>query len=89
MRRSSIDPASLRGTVAGSPWDPEREERIEVVNPATGEIVASVPEAGAEGAAEAVAAAAAAFDGWRRTVPRDRGKLMLRLGAGAIGTKIV
>jgi aminobutyraldehyde dehydrogenase len=80
-RRSSIDPASLRGTVAGKPWDPEGEERIEVVNPATGERVASVPEAGPEGAAEAVAAATAAFDGWRRTVPRDRGALMFGLGA--------
>jgi aminobutyraldehyde dehydrogenase len=80
-RRSSIDPASLRGTIAGKPWDPEGEERIEVVNPATGEVVASVPEAGVAGAAKAVAAATAAFDGWRRTVPRDRGALMLRLGA--------
>lgn len=78
-RRSSVDPAGLRGTVAGRPWDPEGEERIEVFNPATGELVASVPEAGARGAAEAVAAAAAAFDGWRRTVPRDRGTLMFGL----------
>lgn len=80
-RRSSIDPASLRGTAAGKPWDPDGEERIDVVNPATGEVVASVPEAGVAGAAEAVAAATAAFDGWRRTVPRDRGALMFKLGA--------
>ena len=78
-RRSSVDPASLRGTVAGRPWDPERDERIDVVNPATGELVASVPEAGTDGAAEAVGAAAAAFDGWRRTVPRDRGAVMFKL----------
>ncbi len=81
MSRSSIDPAGLRCTVAGEPWDPEGEERIDVVNPATGEVVASVPEAGADGAAAAVAAATAAFDGWRRTVPRDRGALMFRLAA--------
>ena len=81
MSRSSIDPASLRCTVAGKPWDPERDERIEVVNPATGEVVASVPEAGADDASEAVAAATAAFDGWRRTVPRDRARAMLELGA--------
>ncbi|HEX5929608.1 MAG TPA: aldehyde dehydrogenase family protein [Solirubrobacterales bacterium] len=78
-RRSSIDPAGLRCTVAGKPWDPEGEERIEVVNPATDEVVASVPEAGADGAAVAVAAAAAAFDGWRRTLPRDRGVAMFGL----------
>lgn len=79
--RSSIDPASLRCTVAGRPWDPEGEERIDVVNPATGEVVTSVPEAGTGGAAEAVSAATAAFDGWRRTVPRDRGAVMFELGA--------
>ena len=79
--RSSIDPASLRCTVAGRPWDPEEGERIEVLNPATGEVVASVPEAGTEGAAAAVGAAAAAFDGWRRTVPRDRAAVMFELAA--------
>jgi aminobutyraldehyde dehydrogenase len=80
-RRSSIDPASLRCTVAGRAWDPDTEERIEVVNPATGEVVATVPEAGDDGAAAAVAAAAAAFDGWRRTVPKERGAALFRLAA--------
>ncbi len=80
-RRSSLDPVGLRCTVAGKPWDPEDGERIDVVNPATGEVVASVPEAGTDGAAAAVAAATAAFDGWRRTVPRDRGAAMFRLAA--------
>ena len=79
--RSSIDPADLHCTIAGRPWDPDGEDRIEVVNPATGEVVAAVPEAGSDGAAEAVAAATAAFDGWRRTVPKERGKAMLRLAA--------
>jgi len=79
--RSSVDPTTLRGTVAGKPWDPEPEKRIDVVNPATGELVAAVPEAGADGAAEAVAAATAAFDGWRRTVPKERAAVMLALGA--------
>jgi len=79
--RSSVDPAGLCGTVAGRSWDPGRDERIEVLNPATGELVASVPEAGADGAAEAVAAATAAFGGWRRTVPKERGVLMLELAA--------
>jgi aminobutyraldehyde dehydrogenase len=79
--RSSTDPVGLRCTVAGRPWDPEDGERIDVVNPATGEVVATVPEAGADGAAAAVRAATAAFDGWRRTVPRDRAALMLGLAA--------
>jgi aminobutyraldehyde dehydrogenase len=81
VSRSSIDPAGLRGTIGGRPWDPESGDGIDVVNPATGEVVASVPEADDEGAAEAVAAATAAFDGWRRTVPKERGAAMLRLAA--------
>ena len=80
-RRSSIDPAALRCTVGGSPWDPEGEGRIEVVNPATEEVVADVPEAGASGVDLAVAAAAAAFEGWRRTVPKDRAAAMFALAA--------
>lgn len=80
-RRGAIDPKDLRCTVGGVAWDPERDERIDVVNPATGEVVAAVPEAGVAGAAEAVAAAAGAFDGWRRTVPRERGAAMLELAA--------
>jgi len=79
--RSSIDPAGLRCTVAGRPWDDEGADRIEVVNPATGEVVGTAPEAGEPGVAEAVAAAAAAFDGWRRTVPRERGAVLHRLAA--------
>ncbi len=80
-KRSSIDPRGLRCTVRGRPWDPEDGNRIDVVNPATGELVATVPEAGERGAADAVAAATAAFDGWRRTVPRERAAAMLRLAA--------
>jgi 1-pyrroline dehydrogenase len=80
-RRSTIDPASLRCTVAGRPWDGGGDDRIEVVNPATGEVAATVPEAGEEGVAAAVVAATAAFDGWRRTVPRGRGVLMFELAA--------
>jgi 1-pyrroline dehydrogenase len=79
--RSAIDPAGLRCTVDGRAWDPEAGPRIEVVNPATEEVVASVPEAGAAGVNAAVAAAAAAFDGWRRTVPKDRAAAMFALAA--------
>jgi aminobutyraldehyde dehydrogenase len=79
-RRSSVDPADLRCTVAGRPWD-GAEDRIEVVNPATGETVTTVPEAGRAGVDDTVAAATGAFDGWRRTVPRDRATLMFRVAA--------
>ncbi|HSK50616.1 MAG TPA: aminobutyraldehyde dehydrogenase [Solirubrobacterales bacterium] len=79
--RTSTDPANLRGTIDGRPWDPEEGERIDVVNPATEEVLASVPEAGEAGVAEAVASSARAFDGWRRTVPKDRATALFALAA--------
>jgi malonate-semialdehyde dehydrogenase (acetylating) / methylmalonate-semialdehyde dehydrogenase len=51
----------------------------DVVNPATGEILASVPLAGAEDVNAAVKAAAAAFPEWRRTPPEDRIQPLFKL----------
>ncbi len=79
--RTSIDPSTLRGTVDGRPWDPEGGERIEVVNPATEQLLASVPEAGEAGVAVAVASSVGAFEGWRRTVPKDRATALFALAA--------
>jgi 1-pyrroline dehydrogenase len=79
--RTSIDPSTLRGTVDGKPWEGEGEERIDVVNPATEEVLTSVPEAGETGVAEAVASCARAFEGWRRTVPKDRATALFALAA--------
>jgi aminobutyraldehyde dehydrogenase len=77
--RTSIDPSTLRGTVDGKPWDPESGERIDVVNPATEQVLASVPEAGEAGVAAAVASSVGAFEGWRRTVPKDRATALFAL----------
>jgi aminobutyraldehyde dehydrogenase len=51
----------------------------EVLNPATGKLLAKVPEASRAQIDAAVTAADAAFDGWSRTPPRDRATLLLRL----------
>jgi len=53
--------------------------RHDVVNPATGQVVDSVPLAGAEEADRAVARAAAAYPAWRAVSPADRGRLLRRL----------
>ena len=52
---------------------------IEVVEPATEQVMAKVPRAGAEEADAAVAAAKAAFEGWRAIAPGDRALLLLRM----------
>jgi len=55
-------------------------KRFETRNPATGELLAQVAQAGAEDVDRAVAAARAAFEGpWRRMKPAERQRIMLRL----------
>src|SRR5437773_1669462 len=56
----------------------------EIVNPATGKVIAHVPEGTEDDVNRAVAAARKAFDeGWADTTPRERSERMLKL-AGAI-----
>jgi betaine-aldehyde dehydrogenase len=52
---------------------------IEVVEPATGEVMAEVPRAGVEETDAAVARAKAAFPNWRAVSPGDRAALLHRL----------
>lgn len=54
-----------------------------IINPATEEIIGTVPESGAEDVEFAVSAARAAFDNgtWRNTSAQDRRKLLLKLSA--------
>jgi aminobutyraldehyde dehydrogenase len=55
----------------------EHEEKI--LNPRTGQVILSLPEASAEQIDEAVAAASAAFATWSRTTPAERSGLLLKL----------
>jgi aminobutyraldehyde dehydrogenase len=55
----------------------EAAERI--INPATGETIAQVGEASLAQIERAVAAAERAYAGWRRTSPRERSTLLLRV----------
>jgi 1-pyrroline dehydrogenase len=50
-----------------------------VMNPARGEVIASVQSSGPEDVERAVAAAARAFQGWRESTPQDRSRMLLRL----------
>ncbi len=51
----------------------------DILDPATGQIIAQVPEASPAQVAQATAAAHRAFAGWSQTVPRDRAGLLLKL----------
>src|SRR5450631_1791257 len=69
----------LTNYINGQWTDSRSSEWRDVVNPATGEILASVPLADAAEVATAVEAAAAAFPEWRRTPPEDRIQPLFKL----------
>ena len=54
---------------------------MQVFEPATEEVLAELPRAGAEEADAAVARAKAAFPAWRAVTPSDRARLLRRLSA--------
>ena len=53
--------------------------RMELVDPATGEVYGTAPRSSAADVDAAVTAAARAFAAWRRTTPAERQRLLLRL----------
>jgi succinate-semialdehyde dehydrogenase/glutarate-semialdehyde dehydrogenase len=54
---------------------------IEVTNPATGEVLGSVPKSGAAETRRAIAAAQRAFEGWSRTTAAERAEKLRKLAA--------
>ncbi|MBF6595412.1 MAG: gamma-aminobutyraldehyde dehydrogenase [Thermaceae bacterium] len=52
---------------------------LDILNPATGEILLKLPEASVEQVKSAVGSAEKAFDSWSQTTPKDRSMLLLKL----------
>ncbi|MFQ5755827.1 MAG: aldehyde dehydrogenase family protein, partial [Acidiferrobacterales bacterium] len=52
---------------------------LEVENPANRRVIGEVPRAGAEDVDRAVQSATRAFEQWKLVVPRERGKLLLKI----------
>ena len=64
----------------GGEWvEASSGETMEVLNPATAEVIAEVPRSGAEDVDRAVEAAKKAWDEWRFKTPKDRMELLLEL----------
>ncbi len=59
----------------GGQWR-DAERRFAVTNPATGELIAEVPDLGADEAREAVAAAEASWADWRKRPVKERAALL-------------
>ena len=63
--------------VAGEYRDSESGEVTEIRNPATGEVVDTVPKGTVSDVRQAIDVAAEAFRGWSRTAPAKRGAILL------------
>ncbi|MFC5753238.1 NAD-dependent succinate-semialdehyde dehydrogenase [Actinomadura rugatobispora] len=75
-----------RNLINGVWRSPESGRTIAVDDPATGEILAEVPEATAADVRDAIVAAAAALPGWRARTADDRGAVLRRF-AGLVSER--
>jgi 1-pyrroline dehydrogenase len=75
----SVTQATYRNFVGGEWVEAISGETMEVVNPATGEVIATVPRGGAEDADRAVEAARRALPEWLETTPQERQEALLKL----------
>src|SRR5205823_3051739 len=73
---------SKHQNLVGGEWvDASGGETMEVLNPATGEVIAEVPNSSAEDVDRAVQAAKKALPAWLETTPGERAELLLKLAA--------
>ena len=66
--------------VAGEPQDSESKQTTEVRNPATGEVVDTVPKGSVNDIRRAIDAAAGALKKWSQMAPSKRGAILLAAG---------
>ncbi|MFB5661179.1 NAD-dependent succinate-semialdehyde dehydrogenase [Alteribacillus sp. HJP-4] len=67
--------------INGSWTDAEKKQTMEVINPATNELIQETAKADETDAAKAVAAASTAFPGWKKTTAKERSSFLLRTAA--------
>jgi phenylacetaldehyde dehydrogenase len=67
--------------IGGEEQESRSGNRFDVINPATGEVIATAPSAGADDVDAAVAAAREAFPAWRDLPPAERAELLWELGS--------
>jgi 1-pyrroline dehydrogenase len=75
----SVSVTQQKQFIGGEFVESESGETMEVLNPATGEVIAEVPRGTAEDVEKAVAAARKAWDEWQQKTPKDRMELLLKL----------
>jgi betaine-aldehyde dehydrogenase len=70
---------TLKNFIDGATVDSAEGRTQDVLNPATGEVIARAPDSGPEDVDRAVRAARAAFESWSTTTPGERSTVLLRL----------
>lgn len=70
---------NVRNYIDGAWREPGNVENLDVINPATGELLTRTPLCGADEVQLAAQAAAQAFPGWRRTPVQDRIQYLFKL----------
>ena len=79
MAATQSDVKTLKNFVDGETVDPAEGRTLDVINPATGEVIARSPDSSQEDVDRAVKAARGAFDSWSQTTPAERSAVLLRL----------
>lgn len=77
----SVSPITVCNYIGGSWIRPSTSEWIDIVDPASHEVIAHAPSSSAVEVAAAVESAAAAYPAWRRTPPEDRIQPLFKLKA--------
>lgn len=75
----SVSVSQHKMFIGGEFVDSSSGETMEVLNPATGEVIAEVPRGTAEDVERAVEAAKRAWGAWQGKTPKDRMELLLKL----------
>lgn len=86
-KNMSVNISHLRNFVGGEFVDSAGGERLNIVDPATGNIVATAPVSTASDVDRAIAAASQALPGWAATTPAERQRYLLQI-ADAIETHV-
>ncbi len=73
------DLVRTRGLINGEWRDAASGKACEVRNPATGEVLGTVPDMGVDETREAIAAAHAAFPAWAKKTAKERGQVLRRM----------
>ena len=69
----------LQNFINGKLVDSSSGEITTLINPATGQAFATAPNSNAADVEAAIAAAAAAFPGWRDSTPSERQRALLKI----------